>query len=746
MNINELKTKKDWALFYQSIGLNIIPVGANKISLIKWEVYQNKRSTVEEINGWWEQWPDANIAVVTGKISGIVALDLDLKYGRTSKEFQIPLTACARSGGGGEHFFFKYPTNSDIRSGSAISGLGVDIRAEGGYILLSPSVNDTGGLYEWIVPFESKDDLAQRPAWLRKAISNDSNEKKWLSGKDGVSEGSRNEIMASFIGKILHDLSPELWNTAGWDSVVAQNKRNTPPLIENELKSIWESIKKYHTDDMQKETKDNSLLNEICNREDVILFHDEQKDAYIALDISGHQEIWPCKGKSMKRLIASKSWEKNKKPLSSESIKSIVGVLEGKGCFEGKQIKLHNRVAWYNNDLWLDLTNEKWQTIKINKNGWEIIDKSPIIFKRYNHSQSQVIPTKNGDVKLFLNYINVTNQEHKLLLLVFLVSCFIPDFPHTLLVVFGAQGSSKTTLSKLTRLVADPSIIDVVALPDSQRELVQILAHHHFLFFDNVSHVSEDGSDTICKAITGSGFSKRELYENDEDIIYKFQRCIGINGINLVTIRPDLLERSLLIELERIDKEKRKQEKEIYTNFTKDLPYILGGVLDVLTRAIEIKPRLNVSNLPRMADWANWGCAISEALGYTKEEFLKAYENNINRQAEMLLNENIVATTLFLFMEDKLEWKGTATELLQRLYEKTSMDYFEKQEKFWPKSAGSLSRRLNELSTYLKQIGILVTINTTGQERYIQITKTSETKKEIKQPLLTDDTYGTDDK
>jgi hypothetical protein len=297
-----------------------------------------------------------------------------------------------------------------------------------------------------------------------------------------------------------------------------------------------------------------------------------------------------------------------------------------------------------------------------------------------------------------------------------------------MLVIFGAQGSSKSTFSKLTRMTVDPSMVDVVALPDKQNELVQILAHHHALFFDNVSHVSEDSSDTICRAITGSGFSKRKLYKNDEDVIYKFNRCLGINGINLVTIRPDLLERSLLIELERIDSKNRKNEKELYENFAKDLPVILGGVFDVLVKTLKIKPEIKISSLPRMADWALWGCAISEALGYTKEEFLDAYENNINRQAEMLLNENVVATAIITFMSDKDEWKSTPTELLRQLSGHAMLSGIDTYEKYWPKGANSLTHKLNTLSTYFNQMGISISSSTNGMERNIFIKKIKGSK------------------
>ncbi len=152
--MNEENKKLLSALNYQSLSLSIIPVGANKKPFFDWKEYQDRPATIEEINEWWKQFPNANPALVTGKVSGIVALDIDKKHGRTSKEFQIPPTTCAKSGNGGEHFFFKYP-NHKIGSGTAIFGEGVDFRGDGGYILLDPSVNETGGAYEWIVPIET---------------------------------------------------------------------------------------------------------------------------------------------------------------------------------------------------------------------------------------------------------------------------------------------------------------------------------------------------------------------------------------------------------------------------------------------------------------------------------------------------------------------------------------------------------------------------------------------------------------
>lgn len=504
-------------------------------------------------------------------------------------------------------------------------------------------------------------------------------------------------------------------------------------------------------EDSEATTQADSLLEIVKGKDNVILFHDGQQDAYISMKRGNHQEIVPLKSKVIRRWLTREFWEAHHKAIKPESVRNAIAVLEGNACFDGPLHELHNRLAWDQDTLWYDLTDEKWRAIKINGSGWEIVNDPPILFRRYPHSQSQVIPSaEGGNIDLLFKYVNITNPEHKLLLLIYLISCFVPDFPHPILVIFGPQGSAKTTLSRLLRRIVDPSFIEVASMPDSHREMVQALAHHAFLFFDNISFISEEVSDLLCKATTGSGFVKRELYSDDEDIIYRLKRCIGINGINLVATRPDLLDRSLLLELERIEDTQRKTDKEIMDNFEKDLPLILGGIFDVLSKTLQIKPDITLSRSPRMADFACWGSAIAEAIGSSQEEFLSAYQNNIEKQTETILNENMVATVLIAFMEARLweKWEGTMTELLERLTNQAAFGNKETvYDKYWPKAPNVLSRALNTLKTTLRSADISIIISA-GQTRRVAIEKISlmDATKSITDNLFTaSDTVDIDD-
>ena len=509
-------------------------------------------------------------------------------------------------------------------------------------------------------------------------------------------------------------------------------RNRTIAIAISECNSTHISTDNIHEEEVGKSSQADLLLKMILGRKDVQLFKDERDASFISLMINGHRETWKCNSSTIKELMSYEFHKQKGKTLSSDVIKNVVSVLEGRARFGEDRKKLGNRVAFTDNTLWYDLTNKMWQAVKITDQGWLVTDEPPVIFKRYSHHYPQVVPEQNGNTKAIFNYVNIVNEEHKLLLLVYIIACFIPDFPHPALIISGSQGSAKSTLSKLLRKIIDPSLLEVVTLPKDQKELIQKLDHHYFTFFDNVSYISEETSDTFCKAITGSGFSKRVLYTDDDDIIYNFMRCIGINGISDVATRSDLLERSLPVELNRIDESRRKQESDLYKSFEKDLPSILGGIFDVLVKALRIYPTVHLDKLPRMADFTVWGCAIAEALGYTQREFVDAYTSNIKDQTKIALNDNPVAIAVILFMKDKDEWRGTATDLLTKL---NNEDIFsERYGSGFPRGANSLTRKLNELRVNLRTIGIIYESKNSGDIRTITLKKVEK--------LLADDTDG----
>ena len=126
--------------------------------------------------------------------------------------------------------------------------------------------------------------------------------------------------------------------------------------------------------------------------------------------------------------------------------------------------------------------------------------------------------------------------------------------------------------------------------------------------------------------MTGTGISKRRLYTDDDDVVYKFKRAIGVNGINLASVRPDFLDRALVIEVKRIPKDKRRRDEDIKMEFKQLLPEILGWVFDVLVKTLRYRKenpeKIKLKEYPRMADFAESGEIVSRCIGYAENSLL----------------------------------------------------------------------------------------------------------------------------
>jgi len=458
------------------------------------------------------------------------------------------------------------------------------------------------------------------------------------------------------------------------------------------------------------------------------LFNDQFGAPYARFLVNESWETAGIRQKAFKRWLGALYWHTENKALSPTVISTALLAIESRACYDGPQIELQNRISRDHEDvIWYDLGD--WRAIRISKEGWEVIDKAPTLFRRYSHQKVQVTPTRNGDIGKLLEFLNLKDDHQKLLYVVATVACFIPEIPHPVFVFFGPQGSAKTTASRITRKIVDPSIVEALSFPRNTADLAQILNHNWFASFDNISGLSREQSNDLCRAVTGFSFSKRELYTDDEDVLCSFRRIVSLNGINLVAQKSDLLERSILLELTRITPKQRRSEQELWEEFDEALPSILGGILDILVLAMNAVDDIKLDCYPRMADFAKWGSAIAEVMDHPQGAFLDAYNQNIASQTEEALQSNPVAVTLLTLMEQGVsdEWQGTPSELYEVLTLIAEDEKISTKGRMWPNSPASLTRKLNEAKTNLAEVGIeFRSEKRTAGKRLITITKTAE--------------------
>jgi hypothetical protein len=206
------------ALEYVQRGWSVFPLGpptpatAEKKGehgrpLVAWKHLQERRTTVAEVRQWWKQWPNAGVAIVTGRISGIVVVDVDPKHGGTSEG--LPHTDCvALTGSGGKHHVYRYPASAksvacQVNPDDSPDPIrrGRDVRADGGYINAAPSLHYSGRNYSW----ESFGELGEPPEWALTPIakvSDDKHQDKWLTRllEKGPSFGERNISLTRVAG------------------------------------------------------------------------------------------------------------------------------------------------------------------------------------------------------------------------------------------------------------------------------------------------------------------------------------------------------------------------------------------------------------------------------------------------------------------------------------------------------------------------------------------------------------------
>ena len=392
-----------------------------------------------------------------------------------------------------------------------------------------------------------------------------------------------------------------------------------------------------------------------------------------------------------------------------------LATISGKAKFAGPTHELNLRTAWYDNALWYDLADEKWRTIRITKEGWHIVAEPPVLFRRYGHMRPQVEPASGGDPMQILNFLNLRDDNLSCLFVVWLISNFIPDIPHPVLMPFGSFGSGKTMLFRLLRSLVDPSGIGTLSFASDRAQFAQQLAHNYCAFYDNIHSLPLWVSDLLCRSVTGEGFSKRQLYTDDEDINYRFRRIVGINSLELVAEAPDLLDRAILLELQQIVAEKRGRESDLWQKFNEAKPGILGGIFNTLTLALAILPDTSIDQLPRMADWAQWGAAIAEALPYGKAQFLQAYAEATRHQSLEALKANLLSQTLLAYMEDQEEFRGTMGNLLGALAAKAEALNIDTKLRGWPKAPNQLSKALKGLKPNLEREGLAMCIEGHGK-------------------------------
>ncbi len=455
------------------------------------------------------------------------------------------------------------------------------------------------------------------------------------------------------------------------------------------------------------------------------LFHTPSDEPYATVPNGNHDETYRIRSATFTRLLNHLHYQQKKRAPSAQVIQVARSTFEGLAVFDNPVCDVFLRVAGDDSKILIDLCNDRWQVIEVSPAGYRVMDKSPVRFRRTRGMLPLPIPEPGGNLNDLRKYLNLGSDDDFKLNLAWAISALRPGKPQPVLGYSGEQGTAKSTNSRILRSIIDPNEAEIRSEPRDVRDLMISATNSWLIALDNLSYLPTWLSDALCRLSTGGGFSTRQLYADDDEILLSALRPVLVNGIGELAVRGDLIDRSILLTLPNISDEQRKTEREFWGEFQKERPRLFGALLDGLVCAMRNAPTLKPSRLPRMADFAVWAMASAPVLDSSPDEILEVYEMNRANANGLALESSALAVELQQWIATVSTWSGSAADL-KNILDKRVIKGLETVKPFgWPNNPRALSVALRRLAPNLRAIGIEIVFDRTGGQRKIVISKHS---------------------
>jgi hypothetical protein len=461
-----------------------------------------------------------------------------------------------------------------------------------------------------------------------------------------------------------------------------------------EQKAALEALAKQFDEEGKKPTQAMQAMDRVLELAD--LFHDGET-TYATLH--DRHIILPLADSRFKSWIGKVAYDTLGAPANSSTRSDVLGALQGEALYEGREVKVHVRLARDGDSIYLDLGDDTGAAVKISRAGWAIV-QPPVKFWRPRGLEPLPRPVQGGSVDDLRGILNPTKEPAGWRLqIAWLVAALRPEGPFPVLYHYGEQGSAKSTQQKMLRRIIDPNKSPLRATPKEVRDLMVAATNSLVIGFDNLSGLRDWLSDALCRLATGGGFSTRQLYTDQDEQIFEVMRPVLLNGISEVGTRPDLLDRSLVVELVPLV-DRRRPERDLWREFDAAHPYVLGALCTAVARGLADVDTVTFDDLPRMADFAQWATAAAPAFGWAPGEFMRDYTGNIAEANEIAIESATFFPALTRVAGD--EFTGTMTDLLATMIEIS--DERTTRQEGWPKNARTLSSELRRIAPNLRKL------------------------------------------
>ncbi|MFM2148666.1 MAG: hypothetical protein RLZZ187_972 [Pseudomonadota bacterium] len=470
-----------------------------------------------------------------------------------------------------------------------------------------------------------------------------------------------------------------------------------------------------------------------------LFWRDGTEDAFCTLPIGGRTMRFRVRSDGFKRIVRYLYGVQNMVAVrggtgalrpsaaSDNALREAVGALDAMALMGERRAHARPRTCFGRpGEIWLDLADESWRAVRVTRDGWTVVDGADVPLIRPSGLLALPTPEEGGTLDLLHQFFGRGGEDAFILSTAWLVAALYPRGPYPVLALDGEQGSGKTTFSRMLRALVDPNVADLAPLPRDERDAVIACSNGAVLGLDNLSNISPDMADVLCRIATGSGFRARRLYSDADEYIVRVCNPVLLNGIPALLARGDLADRALAITLPKMPDAKRAPEAALWREFEAARPKLLGLLLTALSQALRDMDTIQLGTLPRMADFARLACAAAPAFGWKAEDILGALDRNRAAAVQAVIDGDPVASAVASLVQQRAEqrpppgpYEGTASDLLVALTEHIPED--RRRERDWPKDPTRLSQALRRCAPALRRAGIEVEQRRESNARKVRI-------------------------
>ena len=484
--------------------------------------------------------------------------------------------------------------------------------------------------------------------------------------------------------------------------IVAHDKHNIRIGI---FRDLW----KARTKGDSKASKDGGIMQQIMS-DGVELWHDQDGTGFITFKRDGHKQTVALESKRFKEWLVWRYYDITGNSVGGDTVKNAMASAQARAFYAGTEHRSWIRTAEADGKLYLDLGDDDWTVIEIDADGWRVAKDPPVRFRR-GGGRALPMPVQGGSIDPLWQFVNVTHQSDRMLILAAMVATFRPGFPFPLLFLAGESSAAKSSGQNYLRNLIDPCKAGSRGMPKTEDDIL-VTANSNLIFgVDNVSVISGAMSDALCRLITGGGIGKRGLYTDADEFVLEAIRPIFMNGLSFPTDQQDLLSRTILVTLSVLDPTKIKTEAKLDALYERERPKLIGALLDAVSVAIRRLPKIKLEESARMADFMAWGEAAGEAFGWKPKAFSTVYTAACSDLFRNVAEADLLTKTIVRYLKQRhgQTMEGTAFEILEWLNRFVTDDNIKRASK-WPKDAQWMGRRLVHITKGLRAAGVSVEV------------------------------------